>query len=85
MVRAATPHPAASPSSPATAGTPAGSRTLRIASVQEAAVGFVAVNLFFESFQLITMVFSTTLIGIGIDYSYHYFFAEKIDKTFIKN
>ncbi|MBQ7450412.1 hypothetical protein IJS77_03260 [bacterium] len=47
--------------------------------------GFVAVNLFFESFQLITMVFSTTLIGIGIDYSYHYFFAEKIDKTFIKN
>ena len=31
------------------------------------------------------MVFSTTLIGIGIDYSYHYFFTDKIDKNFIKN
>jgi predicted exporter len=31
------------------------------------------------------MVFSTTLIGIGIDYSYHYFFAEEHNKKFIKN
>lgn len=47
--------------------------------------GYVAAKLWFDSFQIITMVFSTTLIGIGIDYSYHYFFAEKIDHKFIKN
>ena len=47
--------------------------------------GYVAAKLWFDSFQIITMVFSTTLIGIGIDYSYHYFFAEKRDKEFIKN
>ena len=47
--------------------------------------GFLAVNLWFDNFQIISMVFSTTLIGIGIDYSYHYFFKEKTDKTFVKN
>lgn len=47
--------------------------------------GYVITKLWFDSFQIITMVFSTTLIGIGIDYSYHYFFANKIDKTFIRN
>lgn len=47
--------------------------------------GFVAVKLWFSNFQVITMVFSTTIIGIGIDYSYHYFFTSKKDKTFSKN
>ena len=47
--------------------------------------GFVSTKIWFNNFQTVTMVFSTTLIGIGIDYSYHYCFAEKIDKTFFKN
>ena len=45
--------------------------------------GYVATKLWFDNFQIITMVFSTTLIGIGIDYSYHYCFADKFDKIFI--
>jgi len=47
--------------------------------------GYIASKLWFENFQILTMVFSTTLIGIGIDYSYHYCFKEKFDKTFVKN
>lgn len=47
--------------------------------------GYVTTKLWFSNFQIITMVFSTALIGIGIDYSFHYIFAEKIDKDFIKN
>ena len=47
--------------------------------------GYVATKLWFDNFQIITMVFSTTLIGIGIDYSYHYCFADKFDKIFLKN
>ncbi len=47
--------------------------------------GYCATRLFFSDFQIITMVFSTMLIGIGIDYSYHYFFTKNHDKTFIKN
>ena len=47
--------------------------------------GFVATNLWFDSFQIITMVFSTTLIGIGIDYSYHSFFCTDAYKNLTKN
>ena len=47
--------------------------------------GYVGTKLWFDSFQIITMVFSTTLIGIGIDYSFHYFFAIKKDNVFVKN
>ncbi len=47
--------------------------------------GYVATKLWFDNFQIITMVFSTTLIGIGIDYSCHYFFTKEKNKTFIKN
>lgn len=47
--------------------------------------GYSAIKLWFDSVQVITLVFSTTLIGIGIDYSYHYFFAKQIDKNFIQN
>ena len=47
--------------------------------------GFIAVKYWFNGFQIITLVFSTAIIGLGIDYSYHYFFADKTDKNFIKN
>lgn len=47
--------------------------------------GYIATKLWFRDFQVITMVFSTTLIGIGIDYSYHFFFSEKVQKGFVKN
>lgn len=47
--------------------------------------GVCAVKLCFQNFQTVTLVFSTALIGLGIDYSYHYFFHLKRDKIFIKN
>lgn len=47
--------------------------------------GYVMTKLCFADFQIVTMMFSATLIGVGIDYSYHYFFAENINKNFIKN
>jgi predicted exporter len=53
------------------------------------AFGFIAsfaiTSLIYNNFHLITFLFGTTLIGIGIDYSYHYIFAEKIDKDFYKD
>ena len=47
--------------------------------------GYVATKIWFDDFQIITMVFSMTLIGIGIDYSYHYFFSKYSDRVFVKN
>ena len=47
--------------------------------------GYLGTRLWFNDFQIITMVFSATLMGIGIDYSYHYFFTSKLDKNFVKN
>ena len=47
--------------------------------------GYCATKLWFSDFQIITMVFSATLIGIGIDYSCHSLFKGKIDKNFVKN
>ncbi|MBR6098603.1 MMPL family transporter [bacterium] len=47
--------------------------------------GYTATKLWFEDFQIITMVFSATLIGIGIDYSYHYFFSKNRETLFVKN
>ena len=47
--------------------------------------GFAFTKLCFKSFHILTLVFETTLIGIGIDYSYHYLFNNNIDKKFIKN
>lgn len=47
--------------------------------------GYIATRLLFSDFQILTMLFSTTLIGIGIDYSYHYFFADEKNKKFVKN
>ena len=46
--------------------------------------GYDVTKLWFKDFQVITMVFSSTLIGIGIDYSYHYLFNGN-DKNFKKN
>ncbi len=46
--------------------------------------GYIVTRLVFESFQIVTMVFSITLIGIGVDYSYHYSFAQKRDREFFK-
>lgn len=46
--------------------------------------GYTFTRLYFNDFQIITMVFSSCLIGIGIDYSYHYFYSKE-DKNFIKN
>lgn len=48
-------------------------------------IGYIATRLWFNDFQIITMVFSSALIGIGIDYSYHYFFADKKDSAFLKS
>lgn len=47
--------------------------------------GYCATRLIFSNFQIITMVFSTMLIGIGIDYSYHYFFTKYHGHNFNKN
>lgn len=47
--------------------------------------GFCAVKICFSDFHIITLLFATTLIGIGIDYSFHYFFNKGIDKNFAKN
>ena len=47
--------------------------------------GYIATNLWFSNFQIITMVFSATIIGIGIDYSYHRLFCETDNKNIIKN
>lgn len=46
--------------------------------------GFVAVKLLFPKFIVLTAVFASVLIGSGIDYSFHYFFAEKHDAEFFK-
>jgi len=46
--------------------------------------GYNVTRLWFENFQIVTMVFSATLIGIGVDYSYHYFFSQN-HKGFFKN
>ena len=46
--------------------------------------GICAVKLCFSNFQVVTMVFSGAVIGLGIDYSFHYLFHLKRDKIFIK-
>ena len=47
--------------------------------------GFSITKTVFENFHIITFLFGTTLIGIGIDYSYHYLFSEKKDNKFLKD
>ena len=47
--------------------------------------GFAISKTIFNTFHIITFLFGTTLIGIGIDYSYHYIFSENFDKSFVKD
>ncbi|MBR1617075.1 hypothetical protein IJ670_02880 [bacterium] len=47
--------------------------------------GFFALKIFFKSFHILTLVFTTVLIGIGIDYTYHYLYKEDNDLDFQKN
>ncbi len=47
--------------------------------------GFAITKSIYLNFHLITFLFGTTLIGIGIDYSYHYIFRDDSDKSFLKN
>lgn len=46
--------------------------------------GYIATISAFQTFHVLTLVFATTLIGIGVDYSYHYIFSEEINIEFIK-
>lgn len=47
--------------------------------------GFAVTKLWFNNFHIVTLLFSTTLIGTGIDYSYHYLFNKEHDKEFVKH
>ena len=47
--------------------------------------GFSVTKSIYPNFHLITFLFGTTLIGIGIDYSYHYIFRDNSDSKFFKN
>ena len=47
--------------------------------------GYVATISIFQTFHVLTLVFATTLIGIGVDYSYHYILSKEINAEFIKN
>ena len=44
--------------------------------------GYFAVSLIFPTIHVLTFVFSTTLIGICIDYSLHYFIEKDLSKIF---
>ena len=44
--------------------------------------GYLLCAIFFPSIHVLTFVFSTTLIGICIDYSLHYFIEKDIEKIF---
>ena len=44
--------------------------------------GFLAASIVFKSIHVLTFVFSTTLIGICIDYSLHYFIEKDLSKIF---
>lgn len=44
--------------------------------------GYIIASIFFKSIHVLTFVFSTTLIGICIDYTLHYFIEKDINKIF---
>ena len=48
-------------------------------------IGYVVTRILFPTFHITTFLFCTTLIGIGIDYSYHYMFTTNHSANFIKN
>ena len=43
-------------------------------------IGYCVTNLLFNSIHILTFVFSTTLIGICVDYSLHYFMESDVNK-----
>ena len=47
--------------------------------------GFGALKVLHGNFHIITLVFATTLIGIGTNYTYHYLYKENENKNFVKN
>lgn len=47
--------------------------------------GYIATSLIFGTLHVITLVFATTLIGVGVDYSLHYYSNIVHDKEFYKN
>lgn len=47
--------------------------------------GYIGTSLIFNQIHILTMVFATTLIGIGIDYSLHYYSHKTHDRIFYKN
>lgn len=47
--------------------------------------GYIVTSLFFPTIHILTFVFATTLIGIGVDYSLHYYSDENRNKNFYKN
>lgn len=47
--------------------------------------GYIGTSIIFNQIHILTMVFATTLIGIGIDYSLHYYSHKTHDKIFYKN
>ena len=47
--------------------------------------GYIGTSLIFNQIHILTMVFATTLIGIGIDYSLHYYSHKIHDRIFYKN
>ena len=47
--------------------------------------GYSVTKYLFSNFHIITILFGTTLIGIGIDYSFHYIFNENPDKKFYRD
>ena len=46
--------------------------------------GYLVTNLIFDTLNILTFVFSTTLIGISLDYSLHFYMTER-KKTFYKS
>lgn len=49
------------------------------------ATGYVVTSLAFHTIHILTFVFATTLIGIGVDYSLHYYSNKTHNKDFYKN
>lgn len=47
--------------------------------------GYILTSLFYPTIHILTFVFATTLIGIGVDYSLHYYANKTHNKDFYKN
>lgn len=47
--------------------------------------GYIITSLVYRTIHILTFVFATTLIGVGVDYSLHYYANEVHNKEFYKN